>query len=411
MSRVGKAMPKTEPNARSPSDLVRGAPRRVKVLVGGRVVRRDANRLLLADALGAIWTEVEEAAQCAPGDLVEVSGVWNGDVLASARLVGLVRAPESPGTGEFARLAFRGVGARLVKRDLALQTVRRYFASQRFVEVTTPVRVRTPGLDANVNALRAPPGWLTTSPEFHMKRLLVGGMPRIFQLTPCFRADEAGRLHEPEFTMLEWYRAFSDYSAVMRDTEQLVARVVRAIAGTTTLRVGSRRVRVTPPFRRLTVRSAFRRYAGIKDAVVLAATDEARFFELLVERVEPALAQQSRPVFLTHYPSSQAALARPCPTDPSVAERFELYLGGIELCNGFGELTDPAEQRRRFREEQRARRRARAPVYPLDQRFLAALDEGMPRASGNALGFERLVMLALEAESIRETMAFPEERR
>ena len=408
MSPAGRA----GPDVLAPSDLVGGAARRHKLRVGGRiVVQRDSGRLLVADAFGALWAQLAEAAPCAPGDLVELLGTWTGRMLAPARLLSWVRAPTSPGAGEFARLGMQGVGLRLVKRALALDTVRRYFASQHFVEVTTPVRVRAPGLDANVNAIRARPDWLLTSPEFHMKRLLVGGMPRIFQLTPCFRADEAGSLHEPEFTMLEWYRAFSDQDAVMYDTEQLVARVVRAVAGKASLKLGERRLRVTLPFRRLSVRHAFRRYAGVEDAVALAATDETRFFELLVERVEPALARESRPVFLTHYPLSQAALARPCPSDPTVAERFELYMGGVELCNGFGELTDAREQRRRFREEQRARRRAQSPVYPTDQRFLAALDEGMPRAGGNALGFERLLMLALEVDSIQQTMAFPEERR
>jgi lysyl-tRNA synthetase class 2 len=155
------------------------------------------------------------------------------------------------------------------------------------------------------------------------------------------------------------------------------------------------------------VRDAFRRWAGIRDASRLARRNPNRFFELLVGRVEPKLARLPRPVFLCDYPISQAALARPSPSDPSVAERFELYAGGIELSNGYGELTDPVEQEKRFRAERARRKATRRRVYPLDERFLGALREGMPRSGGNALGVDRLVMLALGAKSVQEVVAFP----
>jgi lysyl-tRNA synthetase class 2 len=154
------------------------------------------------------------------------------------------------------------------------------------------------------------------------------------------------------------------------------------------------------------VASAFRRYAGVEDAVGLAERDESRYFELLVTRVEPALARRRRPVFLTNYPKSQAALARASTSQPGTAERFELYLAGVEICNGFSELTDVREQRRRFQRERAERRGAGRPVYPLDRRFLAALEEGMPPAAGNALGVERLLMLALGVDGIEQVMAF-----
>jgi lysyl-tRNA synthetase class 2 len=201
--------------------------------------------------------------------------------------------------------------------------------------------------------------------------------------------------------MLEWYRAFAELEDVLRDTEELVRSVVRGLAGESSVFVlGKRKVTVDKPFQRITVREAFQRFAGVKDAAKLAAKDEERYFELLVSKVEPALSELPRPVFLTHYPISQAALSRPHASDPSVAERAELYFGGVELCNAYGELTDPVEQRRRFVEEAKRRRALRRTVYPLDEAFLASLVEGMPPSAGNALGFDRLVLVATNRSTI-----------
>jgi lysyl-tRNA synthetase class 2 len=180
-----------------------------------------------------------------------------------------------------------------------------------------------------------------------------------------------------------------------------VRSVVRGLRGEDQVFVlGNRKVSVSKPFERLTVREAFQRYAGVKDAARLAARDEDRYFDLMVGKVEPALAEHPRPVFLTHYPISQAALSRPHADDPSVAERAELYFGGVELCNAYGELTDAAEQRRRFVDEAERRRAQKRRVYPLDEPFLAALTEGMPPSAGNALGFDRLVMVATNRSQI-----------
>jgi lysyl-tRNA synthetase class 2 len=244
-----------------------------------------------------------------------------------------------------------------------------------------------------------------------MKRLLSGGMPRIFQLVHASRAEESGRLHEAEFMMLEWYRAFHDASAVMQDTEQVVASVARALRGSESLFApDGRTLDARPPFARISVRQAFREHAGVEDAVQLASDDEDRYFELLVSQVEPGLAALTTPVFLCEYPLRHASLARPSPRDPSVAERFELYAGGVELCNGFGELTDPAEQRRRF-ERDRAERGARGqPLYPIDEKLLAALEAGLPPCAGNALGFDRLIMLATGAAGVADVQAFPRQR-
>jgi len=291
-----------------------------------------------------------------------------------------------------------------------LAEIRAFFAEQSFLEVQTPIRVRAPGVDANVDAISSAGRYLITSPELAHKRLLVGGLPRIFELARVLRADERGPLHEPEFLLLEWYRAFAGYEAILSDTEALLVRVARRVRGRAELVApGGKKLSLRRPFPRISVRDAFRRYAGIKDAVTLAASDEARYFELLVGRVEPALAKLERPVFLVDYPLSQAALARPSARDPDVAERFELYAGGVELSNGYGELTDPSEQARRFGAERAARRASGRSVYPTDQRFLRALREGMPNAGGNALGVDRLVMLVTGAATIGDVVAFPSE--
>jgi lysyl-tRNA synthetase class 2 len=251
--------------------------------------------------------------------------------------------------------------------------------------------------------------YLHTSPEYHMKRLLSSGMTRIYQLCRCYRRGEHGALHQPEFTMLEWYRAFAGSDDVMRDTEQLVAALARALYGGTHIPACAARgaIDVTPPWPRLSVREAFTRYAGaVMDDFV---HDEEAFYRVLVDRIEPQLGR-GRPVFLTRYPASMAALARVCDDDISVADRFEAYVDGIELCNGFGELTDAAEQRRRFELDRLRRAQLQRTVYPLDERLLGALADGLPPSGGNALGVDRLIMLLLGARDIAEVVAFADER-
>ncbi len=398
---------------RSPSDLLPLPPRSTpgRLQVGGRVAAVEGRRLVLADAIGSIPVGLEAPARVTPGDLLVVEGGVGPAGLTEVVVVERYPASQPPAGGEFARLAWAGVGPRLVARSRAFSAVRSYFAKERFVEVDTPVRVRTPGLDAHVNALRAHRGWLVTSPEFHMKRLLVGGVPRLFQICHCSRADEQGDWHQPEFAMLEWYRAFAGFEAVIHDTEAVVAAIVRELRGSLEIAAPSGvMLDVTPPFDRITVRQAFDEHGGGHDPVELADRDPDEYFRVLVEAVEPALTRYPRPVFLVDYPISEAALARPRPGDPSVAERFELYAGGIELCNGYGELTDAAEQRRRFVAERQRRREAGQPVYSLDRRLLSALREGMPPSAGNALGLDRVIALALEAPQIAAVQAFPADR-
>lgn len=386
----------------SPADLrSRRFQKQKRVRVGGRVSFVEGKRVGVADALGSVVVRLSEKANLEPGDLVVVEGRPERGSLVRAKLVERTPCPTPRGDGEISRFVYSGVGRALEARARAFATIREYFAEERFLEVDTPLRVRTPGLDLHVDALPQAGGHLVTSPEFFLKRLLVGGVPRLYQLSHCCRADESGAHHEPEFTMLEWYRAFSGMDAILDDTEELVVRVVEELG---------KRIRVKAPFERITVREAFRRFAGEPDAVSLATRDVDRYFQLLVDDVEPALVKLG-PVFLVDYPLSEASLARPSPNDPSVAERFELYLGGLELSNGFGELTDAKEQRRRFVSDREQRQKLGRPVYPLDERFLGALEEGMPNAGGNALGVDRLIALATGATSIAEVMPFPESWR
>jgi lysyl-tRNA synthetase class 2 len=392
----------------SPWDLADGSPARW-VAVGGRVAAAEARRAVLVDALAAIEVRFDASVTLEPGELVVARGYWDQKRLTGATLLEATRAPTPRAEGEFARLAWGGLGRRLEQRSLALRLIREYFERERFIEVDTPIRVRAPSLDRHIEAIPAGRAhWLITSPEYAMKRLLSGGLPRIYQLGHCHRAEELGPLHEPEFMMLEWYRAFADVTDVMRDTERIVETVLGALTGARHVHLSSgRRVSFAPPFVRTTVREAFRRHAGIRDAAALAAHDEPRFFELFVERVEPALARAARPVFLTDFPITQAALARPCPHDPSTAERFELLLGGIELCNGYGELTDPVENTRRLRADRAWRTQSRHVRYPLDRRFMAAVAEGLPGSAGNALGVDRLIAIGCGCETIAEALPVP----
>jgi elongation factor P--(R)-beta-lysine ligase len=312
--------------------------------------------------------------------------------------------------------------------------VRAFLASRGYEEVETPCLVPAPGMEPHLDAFEAPfvpegggtarPLWLHTSPEYAMKRLLADGFERIFQLARVFRNGEVSATHNPEFTMLEFYRTGTGYRGIMEDLEALVAEVARALCGGTRLARGGREVEVAPPFDRLTVAEAFAARAGVDlgacggDGARLRAAARARglnagpdgegfedaFFRVFLQAVEPGLGFP-RPVYLTDWPAPLAALARLEPGG-RWAERFELYLAGLELANGFSELDDAAEQRRRLEAEREERRRLGRPVYPLDERFLEAVGR-MPRAGGVAVGLDRLLMILLGAASIDEVLLFP----
>ena len=277
---------------------------------------------------------------------------------------------------------------RLKARAKIVAAVRAFFDGQGFVEVETPVRIAAPAPEPHIDCPVVPsptggePTYLRASPELQMKKLLAAGMDRIYQIGPCFRAGEKGRRHSPEFTMLEWYRANADYSDIARDAEELVAEVLRP--------------RGSAALPRVTVREAYRRWAGWDP---VEAWDQDRFDFDMATKIEPNLPKG--PLFLMDYPAPAASLARLKADDPRVAERWELYVDGLELANAFTELTDPVEQRRRF-ESARAERRALGEAdYPLDEEFLDALAR-MPPSGGVALGVDRLVMLACGVRDISD---------
>jgi lysyl-tRNA synthetase class 2 len=282
--------------------------------------------------------------------------------------------------------------------------IRRFFEARGFIEVDTPAIVPCPGLDVHLSAFEVRDfrgrlaGWLATSPEYQMKRLLSAGARRIYQLGRSYRAEEQGTHHEREFTLLEWYRANATSEEVMRDTQELVVFLADALGGD----VGAR-MDLIRPWERVTVEEAVRRHADEDlDALV---EDPDRFFLTWAETVQPQLGTQ-RPVIVTDWPAAMASLAKIKPNGR--ADRFEVFIGGVELCNGFGELTDPREQRERFERDQVERRAAGCPVYPIDERFLESLERGMPESGGNALGVDRLLMLLTGADSVQAVMPFPQ---
>jgi lysyl-tRNA synthetase class 2 len=307
-----------------------------------------------------------------------------------------------------------------------LEATRAFFRQRGFVEVETPALVAAPGQEVHLEPLRVcSGGWLITSPEHHMKRLLArGGLDRIYQICHCFRGGERSAQHRPEFTMVEWYRAGAGYDEVVGDVESLAGHVAQALTGSTVVDRDGSPFDLTAPWPRLTVRAAFQRFAGV-DLREAADADSLRrsarragcgsltenddwetgFHKLLVERVEPGLSGLGTGVHLLEYPAALAALARLKPGDPSVAERFESYAGNLELANGFGELADARQQRRRFGDQRESRRRRGLPLLPVDEPFLRDLAR-MPEAAGVALGFDRLFMLISGARRIDDVLAF-----
>lgn len=368
------------------------------VFVQGRLLKRD-EAFVLRDADHEI--SLACTTNVADGSIVDLQGTWDGAVL-QVQVLTLLTASLKAERPDHEALRRRTKNLRL--RHQASRAVRRYFDEADFVEVETPLIVPSPGLDLHLDAFEVPykdaRRYLITSPEYQMKRVLAGGLTRIYQLARCFRKGEVGARHEPEFTLIEWYRAFAGSGDVMADTEKLVAFVAEATLGTTVLPSG---VDVAPPWPRRRVSDVFEEYARVSVESVLP--DEERFFRLYVDEVEPRLGEG--PFFLTHWPASMASLARLLPEDPSVADRFEAYIGGIEISNGFGELVDAQEQRHRLVRDREERTQQGLPAYPIDERFLGALEEGIPPSGGNALGFDRLVMLLSGASHIEDVLALP----
>ncbi|NTW06322.1 MAG: EF-P lysine aminoacylase GenX [Syntrophaceae bacterium] len=285
-----------------------------------------------------------------------------------------------------------------------ISNIRLFFINNNFLEVETPVRIPAPAPEEHIEALPSGSWFLQTSPELCMKRLLAAGFPQIFQFCKCFRAEERGRLHLPEFTMLEWYVAGFDYQQLMSQCEKMIIDVANHLGFTGGLACKNRRINLAPPWERITVREAFEKYAPV---TLDKALEQDRFDEILVEYIEPKLGMD-KPSFLYDYPAPLGALARLKQSDPSVAERFELYIGGLELANGFSELTDADEQRHRFLEAQKLREQKNYAAYPMPDKFLSALD-CLPMSAGIALGVDRLAMIFAGAANIDDVVCFPPE--
>ncbi len=345
-----------------------------------------------------------------------------------------------------------------------LARIREFFADREVLEVETPLLASAPGTDLHLDAMSTRyrgPGhdggrrlWLQTSPEFAMKRLLAAGSGPIYQICKAFRNGEAGSRHNPEFTMLEWYRPGWDHHRLMDEVDELLGAVLIGVvlgsdsdsdSDSEQIRQGhailktSRPQDLTPSHpqdpkpgtsrgERITYSEAFQCHVGIdphtasSDELAACAAklldgpppdlgdDRDGWLDLLMSHViEPELGRNGLS-FVYDYPASQAALARIRPGNPPVAERFEAWVEGVELANGYHELTDPVEQRRRFEADLAARRERGLPEFPVDDRFLAGLESGMPESAGVALGVDRLVMLAAGADRIEDVIAFPIDR-
>jgi len=364
--------------------------------------------------------------------------VQPGDVVRGKRIVARSRHADFPEPhGDFARMSqdnglrFRMVGARAV----LLGAIRSFFASRGFVEIDPPTLVTSPGLELHLDAVSAQlregmggaptQRWLATSPEYLMKRLVSCGFERIFSLGHAFRSGERGAHHNPEFSVLEWYRAGADYRAIVRDAQGLVRHCAKAL----------RRHNFPPPigfdadapWQHLSVQEAIARHAGFdpgrgddefvvrwkaREVGLDVQPDDTAadiLMRALAERVEPRLAGLGA-VVIDRWPASMASLARRFAKAPHLAERFEIYVRGVEIANGFSELVDAGEQRLRFEADLHARRQLGRPAYPVDDRFLAALAEGCPPAAGVALGVDRLLMLLCGLDDIDDVLPFPFER-
>ncbi|HMN01581.1 EF-P lysine aminoacylase EpmA [Geobacter anodireducens] len=290
-------------------------------------------------------------------------------------------------------------------RARILAGIRRFFTEGGYLEVETPLRIPAPAPESHIDPVSSGPWFLQTSPELCMKRLVAAGYERVFQISRCWRDGERGSMHLPEFTMLEWYRAGTDYQGLMDECEELVGAVAAALGIGEVLNVRGKDIRLGAPWERLSVAEAFERYC---DRTMEEALASDTFDECMVNDIEPRLGFAT-PTFICDYPADRGALARMKQDEPSLAERFELYIAGVELANAFSELTDPVEQRSRFEQEKRFRESRGKSVIPLPEPFLAELRH-LPPTAGIALGIDRLVMLLLNVESIDDVVAFtPEE--
>lgn len=289
-------------------------------------------------------------------------------------------------------------------RARIIQEIRSFFTDRSYLEIETPCLIPAPAPEFHIDTLLCHGWFLHPSPELCMKRLLAAGYDRIFQICRCFRQNERGARHLPEFTMLEWYCLGQDYRGLMEECEDLVLHLAAALGWGGSVSYQGNAVPLQKPWERITVKGAFEKFAGLSLEEALAGNC---FDEVLTARVEPNLGGKG-PTFLLDYPLELGSLARAKKEDASVVERFELYIAGMEMANAFTELTDAQEQRRRFVKEEDNRRRAGKPPYPAPEPFLASLED-LEESAGIALGLDRLVMIFADAATIDDVVAFTPE--
>jgi lysyl-tRNA synthetase class 2 len=293
----------------------------------------------------------------------------------------------------------------LQQRAQILREIRHFFIEQGYLNVETPHRIPTPAPESHIDPVASGTWFLHTSPELCMKRMLAAGYEKIFQICWVWRERERGSQHIPEFTLLEWYCSGMDYRMLMEECESLIQTVATSIGLGQKIIFRDHVIDLTRPWERISVREAFHQYARTS---VAEALEQNLFDEIVVQEIEPRLGL-GKPTFIYDYPAQLGAMARLKPEDQTVAERFELYMGGLELANGFSELVDAEEQRKRFNRENENRRLLGKPIYPMPEKFLMELEE-MPPSAGIALGIDRLLMVFLDVPSIDEVVAFtPEE--
>ncbi len=303
-------------------------------------------------------------------------------------------------------------------REKVVDTIRSFFKDQKFHEVFTPILVPIPSIEPNLEVFKTElttskginrDGYLIMSPEFSIKKLLAAGVGNCFEITKCFRnEEEVSPLHNPEFTMLEWYRVGADYRNVMEDFENLFTKIIQSVNPKVDLSKWEYQGEVydlSLPWPRISFEEAFAKYAGKK----IEDVSDSDFYQIFFNEIEPKLRESKRPAIVFDYPISQASLARKKESDPRFAERFEVFLAGIELGNCFSELTDHIEQKKRFEGDQDERKKLGKTDYPIDIDLIEALKSGLPPVSGIAVGVDRLVMLASNVSSISETLFFPGE--
>ena len=399
-----------------------------EVAVRGRLLHFAEGLGRIADESGEVDFVVKTQTNgIKDGDIVELYGVAAEGVIDVNQIHLLAPSGAAWHRGDWARFHANGLWTNMRVRAAVLDSVRDFFRHVNFLAVETPTLARASAQEEHIQLFATDyygdkekeQLYLAPSPELYMKRLLGVGFERIYQISRSYRNGEMGSQHNPEFTLIEWYRAYASYEEIMTDVENLVAHVVESVLGQSSVVRAGREIGVQPPWERLSVHDAFARWAAVDlDACADAESlfhraralgyGSARredswedlYHKILLEKVEPELAKLGA-VHLFDYPRQLAALAKLKEGDPAVAERTEAYLGGVELSNGYTELNDPIQQRERFA------RSAQPGSAPADEAFLAAMERGIPPAGGVALGLDRLVMIVVGTSCLNEVIAFP----